>query len=73
MTDTDSLLDRIAHGMTDQDDAEAVRSIIEERDRAAGKQRHVHERHVHKAGPLGDIDTCRRCGRDLRDEIHVRY
>lgn len=26
--------------------------------------------HMHIAGPKDDIDTCRRCGLDLRDPIH---
>lgn len=28
--------------------------------------------HTHAAGPSGDIDTCRTCGLDIRNEIHLR-
>lgn len=30
------------------------------------------ERHRHVAGPDGDIDTCLKCGKDLRSRIHLR-
>jgi len=30
------------------------------------------KRHRHVAGPDGDIDTCRECGKDLRSRIHLR-
>lgn len=31
-----------------------------------------HLPHMHVAGDGDDIDTCKRCGRDIRNEVHLR-
>jgi hypothetical protein len=70
----DRLIDAIAEcivacqGRVNRDRAKAVLAEIE----AQGWRLVREERHTHVAGPGDDIDCCRKCGRDIRDQIHFR-